>query len=189
MAQPNVSLRDVQVNLRPPDYNLGEVVLNPNWPNQVRTYFADIANPLQPILNYPKAGYAAFTNDGVFINTGTTGYTTAQFVGFCTSKIVGDDRKAPLYETLLGNHFTVPVCVRGQICVYNSTAIVPLIAKGLAVCLSVTPNVTPANVQVGGLVQGTAPAGTTLLDISEFARVRIGNLSVGGGVLIDILKS
>jgi hypothetical protein len=184
MALPNVELRELQVNLRSSLSNFGEIVDIYDVPTNVTTYQAVI--PSVALGNEPRAGYAAFTDDGITANCGLSTYTDFNFLGFFILKTIGDERDSN-GNSILGNNFSVPVCTRGRLYVYNSTPVLPLAVKGLQIITSVPVN-SSSIFQVGGVAQGMLPTGTTSIDITSYCRVKYGSAKAGSGILIDILK-
>lgn len=190
MPAPNSSAVVTSVPLYGPNFVLGQVT-NQYQPVKVSTWDAVIPSPT--IGTEPIAGYAAFTTDNVTVTRGSSGNTSSlalkNLVGFFANYNVweGDVGTNPYTETL-GGQFTVPVCEIGSVYVYNSNAISLSVSSGLYVVTAVSSGVTPAGTIVGSVVQ-SSPMSATLLDISSVARVRTAQTVVGGGCLIDILKT
>ena len=170
-----------------PSFLLGEVT-NQYQPVKLSTWSVVIPGTL--LGNEAQAGYAAFTADGVTVTRGASGYTLANFVGFFENQYFNEWDPGSLTGTdTLGNNFTTTVCSIGSIYVYNSTAIAATVSSGLKVVLTITTGTTPAAIQVGSIIQGADPAGSSTLDISSVCKVRSTQTVVGGGVLLAVLQS
>ncbi len=169
-----------------PSFVLGQVT-NQYQPTKVSTWDAVI--PASLLGNEAIAGYAAFTSDGVTVTRGFSTDTSLKFfVGIFANYNFweGDAGTNPYNETFSGQ-FTVPVCSIGSIYVYNSTAVSTAISASntLNVVISaVSPGVTP----IGSFCQGS-PVGTTLLDVSSICKVKVGSVTAGTGILIDVIQS
>lgn len=187
MVAPNNAPVVTSVPLTGPNYLLGEVT-NQYQPTKLRTWKVVIPGSL--LGNEAQAGYAAFTADGSTVTKGASGYTLPNFLGFFENQYFqeGDPATNPYTETF-GSNFLVSVCEIGSIYVYNSTAISASVSSGLKVVLTVTTGTTPAAIIVGAIIQGSDPSGATTLDISTVCRVRFAQTTVGGGVLVDVLKN
>lgn len=166
---------------------LGETT-NQFQPLKLSTW--NVVIPGSLVGNEVIAGYACFTADGVTVTRGASGYTLPNFVGFAENQYFNEyDPGSLTGADTLGNKFQISVCSIGSIYVYNSTAIAATISSGLKIVLTITTGTTPAAIQVGSIIQGSDPAGSTTLDVSSVCKVRTAQTVVGGGVLIDILKS
>ena len=187
MVAPNNAPVVTSVPLTGPAFLLGEVT-NQYQPTKLSTWAVVIPGSL--LGNEVQAGFAAFTADNVTVTKGASGYTLPNFLGFVENQYFqeGDPGSNPYTETW-GSKFAVSVCEIGSIYVYNSTAISASVSSGLKVVLTVTGGTTPAAILVGSIIQGADPSGATTLDISTVCRVRTAQTTVGGGVLLDVLKN
>jgi hypothetical protein len=184
MPSPTNSPLISSVPLKGASFILGEVT-NQYQPTKVSTYNVVIPGVL--VGNEAKAGYSAFTVDGLSVTRGSTGLTAANFVGFFASYnyAEGDAGSNP-YSVTQGDNFTVPVCQAGSVYVHNCTVVSSSVASGLKVVLVSSNQVT---YPVGSVFQGTDPVPvTSSLDISSAVKVIAPSSVVGAGVLVSVLQ-
>lgn len=177
-------------------------------PLKVSSWNVIIPNPL--IGNEAKAGFAAFTVDGVNVTCGTAGALLPNLVGIFQNQYYQEGDVGSLtYNATFGNNFQAPILAQGAIYAFNSTAInvATALTAGATTALQVVLATTNATLfPVGSFFQGTAPGAVTAqLDVSLHIRPRLtpsgglpgsaagnppsnlGVIPAGAGFLADVL--
>lgn len=184
MVAPSNSPVVTSVPLAGSSYVLGEVT-DAFGPLKSQTYYASIPGTL--LGNEVAAGFACFTTDQVLVTKGSAGFTLANFIGFAQLFTYQEWDPGSLSGAFsLPSKFSVPVLRIGSIYVYNSSAIVTTVSSGAKIIIT-NDGTTPAAL-VGSVWQGADPAGCTTVDVSTVVNIRTANITVGGGILLDILR-